>query len=65
MGKYGNWWRTRIGLGCLFGIRFVFFNLLLRLPLPPPVYAYLDVVSFADKRSFDGKIPFGNEIAEE
>lgn len=58
MGKYGNWWRTRIGLGCLFGIRYVFFNLLLC--LPPVLYAYVDVISVADKRSFDGKIPFKN-----
>lgn len=63
MGKYGNWWRTRIGLGCLFGIRYVFFNLLLC--LPPVLYTYVDVVSVADKRSFDGKIPFKNEIVEE
>lgn len=52
MGKYGNWWRTRIGLGCLFGIRFVcFFNLLLCL-LPGRIRRRR---IFADKRTFVGK----------
>lgn len=37
MEKYGNWLRIKIGLGCLFGIRYVFFFpiFLLYLSTPP------------------------------
>lgn len=59
MEKYGNWLRIKIGLGCLFGIRYVFFFHLPSLPFHPTPHPVIGLFSpFADGR----KMSFGTHL---